>query len=258
MHKVAEHITKWLNGWADKSGLDGFVVGVSGGIDSALASKLCALSGRPSALISMPLHQAPDQLARARDHIDALCERHANCSTVEIELSEAFDVLHRALGAEDPSDLALANTRARLRMTTLYAIAQTRGALVVGTGNRVEDFGVGFFTKYGDGGVDISPIADLMKSDVPPPGETPGRRCGHPRGGPDRRAVGRRPHRRGPDAGQLRGIGMGHAAHHGDPADLDERQRSVLSRYNRLRRANLHKMEPIPICKVPQELLHIN
>ncbi|MBF2754563.1 MAG: NAD(+) synthase [Gammaproteobacteria bacterium AqS3] len=256
MNKVTEHITKWLNGWADKSGLDGFVVGVSGGIDSALASKLCALSGRTSVLISMPLHQAPDQLARARAHIEALCEQHKNCSSVEIDLTEAFDTLHGALKSEQPSDLALANTRARLRMTTLYAIAQTRRCLVVGTGNRVEDFGVGFFTKYGDGGVDISPIADLMKSHVY-------RLARHlkvaeaildadPTDGlwDDGRT----------DLDQMQ---VSYAElewamqHHGDAADLTEKQRGILSRYNKLRRANLHKMEPVPICKVPQELLHV-
>ena len=158
-------IIEWLKGYSVTSGIGKFVIGISGGIDSALTSTLCAETRIPTILVSMPIHQHKSELNRAHNHIKWLKNKYDNVSSVEINLSHVYDTFEMMF-VDNEHKLALANSRARLRMTTLYQIAQTNGGLVVGTGNKVEDFGVGFFTKYGDGGVDISPIADLMKSEV--------------------------------------------------------------------------------------------
>ena len=160
-----KEIIEWLRSYSNKCGLDTFVVGVSGGVDSALTSTLCAETGLKTILVSMPIHQNKNQLSRAKNHIKYLESKYSNVESVEILLDHVYDSF-KMLFADRKNDLALANSRARLRMTTLYQVAQTNNGLVVGTGNKVEDFGVGFFTKYGDGGVDISPIGDLMKSEV--------------------------------------------------------------------------------------------
>ena len=167
--KVAEHIVKWLKDYAVNAKVKGFVVGVSGGIDSALTSSLCAETGLPTLCVEMPIHQAQSQVTRAQEHIAQLKERYANVSDTRVDLTSTFEDFKKSapeVKASAQNDLALANTRARLRMTTLYYLAGLNGLLVAGTGNKVEDFGVGFFTKYGDGGVDLSPIADLVKSEV--------------------------------------------------------------------------------------------
>tara|TARA_R110001592_G_scaffold230698_2_gene487665 strand:+ start:289 stop:1044 length:756 start_codon:yes stop_codon:yes gene_type:complete len=157
-------IIEWLKDYTQTSGLGKFVVGISGGVDSALVSTLCAESGIPTILVSMPIHQQQNELNRANNHIKWLEKKYSNVLKITVDLTNLYDTFESLFS--DTNKLALANSRARLRMTTLYQIAQSNGALVVGTGNKVEDFGVGFFTKYGDGGVDISPIADLMKSEV--------------------------------------------------------------------------------------------
>ena len=166
--RVAEHIVHWLKAYAQDSGMEGFVVGVSGGIDSAVTSTLCALTGMPTLCVDMPIHQGPDQVGRAANHVEWLCGRHPLVRRSTVSLTEVYDLFAVSLpdGPDASQGLAMANSRARLRMTTLYALAQRRRALVVGTGNKVEDFGVGFYTKYGDGGVDLSPIADLVKTEV--------------------------------------------------------------------------------------------
>ena len=158
-------IIKWLKKYSSISRLKTFVIGISGGIDSALTSTLCAETGVNTILVSMPIHQNKNELTRAHNHIKWLKSKYENVSSMEINLSHVFESFE-ILFADNENKLALANSRARLRMTTLYQIAQTNNGLVVGTGNKVEDFGVGFFTKYGDGGVDISPLGDLMKSEV--------------------------------------------------------------------------------------------
>lgn len=169
MH-IQRQILVWLSNYVMESGQEGFVVGVSGGVDSAVVSTLCCQSGWPTKLVSMPILQSPDQLIRANQHIDWLCGRYPNAERIDCDLTESFTSIESTLvdqlGQNAQNDLAFANTRSRLRMLTLYHIAQCHRSLVVGTGNRVEDFGVGFFTKYGDGGVDLSPIADLYKSEV--------------------------------------------------------------------------------------------
>lgn len=167
--KIVEHIVKWLATYAENAKVKGFVVGISGGIDSALVSTLCAKTGLPTLCIEMPIHQAPSQVSRGQGHIQFLKVNYPNVSNTIADLTGTFDLMNAALpdGVDEARlNLTLANTRARLRMTTLYYYAGIHQYLVVGTGNKVEDFGVGFYTKYGDGGVDVSPIADLMKSEV--------------------------------------------------------------------------------------------
>ena len=167
--KVIQYIIDWLKDYATNSKMNGFVVGVSGGIDSAVVSTLCAKTGLNTLCVEMPIHQDPSQVSRAQNHLLDLKKRFPNTTDIRVDLSQVFEQFKEAVPhvEESPAlDLSLANTRARLRMTTLYYFAGLHGFLVAGTGNKIEDFGIGFFTKYGDGGVDISPIADLMKSQV--------------------------------------------------------------------------------------------
>ncbi len=167
--KVIEYLVDWLKNYVENAGMKGYVIGVSGGIDSAVASTLCARTGYPLLTLEMPIHQAKDQVSRANEHILWLQERYSNVGNKEINLTQTFDDFSQAVEAnvqEENVELSLANSRSRLRMTTLYYFAGKDRLLVCGTGNKVEDFGVGFFTKYGDGGVDVSPIADLTKSEV--------------------------------------------------------------------------------------------
>ena len=174
---VIDHIVAWLNDYAEKAGTRGFVVGVSGGIDSAVTSTLVARTSRPVTCLEMPIYQAQNQVSRAFKHIEFLQENYSNVSLQSVELTGVFDSLIDTLPAVDDEDsrfLTLANTRSRLRMLILYYFAGLNNDLVAGTGNKVEDFGVGFYTKYGDGGVDLSPIADLMKSEVYALGEALG------------------------------------------------------------------------------------
>jgi NAD+ synthase len=161
---LSQNISKWLLEYLESTNLDCFIIGISGGIDSALVSTLCAQTGKKTLVVSMPIHQAQDQLQRAHNHIQWLKEKYSNVESFEFDLTNTFETFKSLFSAENK--LALANSRSRLRMVTLYQIAGTYKGLVVGTGNKVEDFGVGFFTKYGDGGVDISPIADLTKTEV--------------------------------------------------------------------------------------------
>jgi NAD+ synthase len=158
-----------LKDYSAKSKTNGFVIGISGGVDSAVTSTLCAQTGLTTLCIEMPIHQDSTQVSRGREHIEQLKKRFPNVQHAEADLTMVFETFKNKVSGSNDNirlDLALANTRARFRMTTLYYYAGIEGLLVAGTGNRVEDFGVGFYTKYGDGGVDLSPIADLMKSDV--------------------------------------------------------------------------------------------
>lgn len=169
---VSEGISEWLKESANRAGLTGFVMGVSGGIDSAVVSTLCAKTGLKLLVLEMPIHQGEEQVTRAQNHIQWLKSNYSNVESLVVDLTEAYDVLYKACiyqvipVTEEQYDFSMANTRSRLRMTTLYQYAGTHKMLVAGTGNKVEDFGIGFYTKYGDGGVDISPIGDLMKSEV--------------------------------------------------------------------------------------------
>ena len=167
--QVNTQIVNWLKSYAEATKVNGFVVGISGGVDSAVTSTLCAQTGLQVLCVEMPIHQHESHVSRGREHIEQLKKRFANVSSVQSDLTSVFETFKKQVSTdfeESKLNLTLANTRARLRMTTLYYYAGVHGLLVTGTGNKVEDFGVGFFTKYGDGGVDLSPIADLMKSDV--------------------------------------------------------------------------------------------
>jgi NAD+ synthase len=253
--KVINHIVKWLDDYATKAGIEGFVLGISGGIDSAVTSTLCAMTGKKLICLNLPIHQAPNQFERSNNHIAWLKENFTGVSSAVGDLTKTFDQTCIDFPKEIQDQLTMANVRARLRMTTLYAFAGHNGYLVAGTGNKVEDFGVGFFTKYGDGGVDLSPIADLMKTQVfdiaaelnvieeiqeakPTDGLW----------GDDRT-----------DEDQ---IGASYPelewamVFDGDESKLTERQTTILNIYRKLNRANQHKMVPIPVCEIPVDYLN--
>jgi NAD+ synthase len=251
-----DYITQWMTSYLNKSGQNGFVVGVSGGIDSAVTSSLCANTGKPTLCVELPIHQHKEQVSRARKHIEHLEGRFANVSSVKIDLSNTFDSFKDSLPGienQDLQDFALANSRARLRMTTLYYFAGIHGYLVAGTGNKVEDFGVGFYTKYGDGGVDLSPIADLMKSDVYALAKELSVIEDIQNAAPTDGLFG--DSRTDEDQ-----IGASYdelewaMEFEGDESEISDRQIEVLKIYNKLNTANQHKMQPIPVCEIPDEL----
>ena len=163
---LANDISNWILNYAEHNNISSLVVGVSGGIDSAVVSTLCAKTGLRTVVVNMPINQKKSQYDLSNQHIDWLISKWDNVVSQIIDLSDTYDTLYSKLTDYDVSELSMANTRARLRMSTLYALAGSINGIVVGTGNKVEDFGIGFFTKYGDGGVDISPIADIYKSEV--------------------------------------------------------------------------------------------
>jgi NAD+ synthase len=166
LNTLSEDISNWILNYANSNNISTLVVGVSGGIDSAVTSTLCAKTGLTTLVVNMPIHQNDSEYNLSNQHMMWLRENWDNVESHVINLSETFDVLKNELSKKEVSDIAMANTRARIRMAALYSLAGSNNGIVVGTGNKVEDFGVGFFTKYGDGGVDISPIADLYKSEV--------------------------------------------------------------------------------------------
>jgi len=255
--KIADHIVDWLTHYLDTSGMAGFVVGVSGGIDSAVTSTLCARTGKKTLALNMPICQAKDQVSRSSDHIDWLENTYGNVTGEQVDLTPMFTQFQQGLPTAIQDDLTMANTRSRLRMVTLYAFAGHHRLLVAGTGNKVEDFGVGFYTKYGDGGVDLSPIADLLKSEVYALGKalkvSDEIIAAPPTDGlwEDNRT----------DEGQ---IGATYAElewameFEADDsraqAELDDRQKQVLTIFRRFNRANRHKMDPIPVCQIPESL----
>lgn len=252
--KVKDHIVSWLDSYLTTSGLDGYIIGISGGVDSAVTSTLCACTGKKTILLNMPIRQTKAEYARACEHIEDLKRRFENVQALEIDLTSTFTTLESAFPEKIRLDqLSMANTRARLRMTTLYAVGQTNRCLVAGTGNKVEDFGVGFFTKYGDGGVDLSPIADLNKSEVK-------LLAAHlsvvnsiliakPTDGlwEDGRS----------DEDQL---GASYPElewameFSGEESTLNSREKEVLKIYRKFNKINHHKMVPIPLCVVPNEI----
>lgn len=162
--ELSEKISNWLKKYLLNNNLNCFVIGVSGGIDSALTSTLCALSGEKTIVVNLPLNQKKEQYNLSNKHIEWLKKSYPNVESIEINLTDVYEIFKSKFEKNTP--LSLANTKSRLRMLSLYHISSINNGIVVGTGNKVEDFGVGFFTKYGDGGVDISPIADLLKSEV--------------------------------------------------------------------------------------------
>ena len=253
--KVIQHIVTELSKYRDKSGLKGFVVGVSGGIDSAVTSTLSAKTGKETIALNMPILQTKSQDSLSSRHIAWLEKDFPNVQGIRVDLSEAFLSLGRTLPSDIQDELSMANTRSRLRMLTLYAYATHHRFLVVGTGNKVEDFGLGFFTKYGDGGVDISPIADLLKSEVFLLGQALGiiEDIIHapPTDGlwEDNRTD---ESQIGATYAELEWAMAAEA--HGNTDNLTERQHEVLSIYHRFNVQNQHKMDPIPVIRIPDEL----
>lgn len=256
---VARYIVSWLSGYAEGCGAKGFVVGISGGVDSAVVSSLCALTGRPTLCVELPIHQAASQVSRAAEHIENLMARFENVERATADLTGPYESLLEVLPKEGNNfELTTANTRARLRMTTLYFYAGLRGALVAGTGNKIEDFGIGFYTKWGDGGVDISPIGDLTKTEVFELAAHLGVCDSILKAKPTDGLF-------GDDRSDEEQIGATYAelewamaeceAGRGGVADKYEgRQREVMDIYLRRNRANRHKMEPIPICALPKDV----
>ena len=165
--ELKKRIVAWIKDYADSNGIKSLVVGVSGGIDSAVVSTLCAETGLPTYALTMPLLSKKENTALSDGHALGLVNRYSNVTNVNVDLTETYKVFN--LFVDDTftgNQLANANTKSRLRMVSLYQVAGSVGGIVVGTGNKVEDYGIGFYTKYGDGGVDIAPIADLYKTEV--------------------------------------------------------------------------------------------
>ncbi len=165
-HLLRNRIVKWIKDYADFNNIQSLVVGVSGGIDSAVVSTLCAETRLPTFALGMPIHQDSSQESLSDSHLSWLEKKYTNVKPLKFDLTNTFEIFKKTLKEYSNDKLALANTRSRLRMVTLYQISGKYNGIVVGTGNKVEDYGVGFFTKYGDGGVDIAPIADLYKTEV--------------------------------------------------------------------------------------------
>ncbi|XOD67473.1 MAG: NAD(+) synthase [Flavobacteriales bacterium Tduv] len=255
--QVIDHIVCWFDDYIGRSGLNGFVVGISGGIDSAVTSTLAAKTGHPVFVLEMPIHQNIDQVTRAQEHIRFLKARFTQVEALRLDLTFVFDVLCKSIKSSESrnlnTDLALANTRARLRMSVLYYYAGLYGYLVTGTGNKIEDFGVGFFTKYGDGGVDISPIADLTKTEVRQLAEVlevpASIRKAKPTDGlwEDDRS----------DEDQLGASyedlewAMDMVEKGYSPKSFEGSQRELIEKYLKLHQASQHKISPIPVCKIP-------
>ncbi|MFN7911316.1 MAG: NAD(+) synthase [Bacteroidota bacterium] len=253
---ITSHIVNWLKEYAKKSNVNGFVIGISGGIDSAVTSTLCALTGKQVLTLNMPIRQAPQQFNRSSEHINWLKTNFNNVSSQVVDLTSPFNALEATFPPELVKDvLSMGNTRARLRMTTLYAFACTNKLLVAGTGNKVEDFGIGFYTKYGDGGVDLSPIADLYKTEVYALGKhlniTESILTARPTDGlfDDGRT----------DEDQIMATypelewTMEYIAQN-KTQELTARQKEVMEIYSKRNKANQHKMLPIPVCEIPNEV----
>lgn len=257
--KVVAHIVSWLTDYAQQAKMNGFVVGISGGIDSAVVSALCARTGLTVLCLDMPIRQKDDQVHRAHKHMQQLREQFANVRTQTVDLTPTFEQFEHTVSGSisEQKLLAMANTRSRLRMLTLYYYGQINGLLVTGTGNKVEDFGVGFFTKYGDGGVDISPIADLLKTQVyelakelnicdeiqaavPTDGLWDNERS-------DEAQI-------GANYPELEWA-MAQKSTGKTREDFSGRQQEVFDIFMRFHRAAQHKIQPIPVCLIPDEFL---
>jgi NAD+ synthase len=252
---IESHIVNWLIDYSKKSGLNGFVVGVSGGIDSAVTSTLCAKTGLNTIVLNMPIHQNSNQFNRSNEHINWITNNFENVKSHEINLTDVYDSFLNALPKDNQDELSMANLRSRIRMSNLYVFASNKKYLVAGTGNKVEDFGVGFYTKYGDGGVDISPIADLLKSEVFKIANHLGIVSSIQKAKPtdglwdDDRS----------DEDQLGATydelewAMNYLEVNSQD-NLSERQKKVLEIYSGYHQTNLHKMNPIPVCEIPKSL----
>ena len=260
--KLHAQITKWIKDYAKKAKVNTLVVGISGGIDSSVVSALCAKTGMTTIVIQMPIRQDKKLDNRSSLHAGWLLERFDNVTHMAMDLTPVFNAFEKKVDPfcgikDEPREtykLASANSRARLRMMTLYQIAQCHGGIVVGTGNRVEDFGVGFFTKYGDGGVDISPIGDCLKTEV----WAIARELGIEQEIIDAPPTDGLWEDGRTDESQL---GMTYpelehamALHNDDncvynPLTLTKTEKAQLKKYREIRARNMHKMNPIPVFK---------
>ncbi len=242
-------IINWLKEYAKKYSINNFVIGVSGGVDSALTSTLCAKTKITTTIVSMPIHQRQKELKNANLHSNWLIKKYNNVKKETIDLSILFEEYKKIIPTKFQCNLSLANSRARIRMTTLYQIAGNKNGLVVGTGNKIEDFGIGFFTKYGDGGVDISPIADLTKSEV----KKLAIFCGV-----NQKIVEQPPTDGLWEDGRTDEDQIGTtykelewAMNYDNKKPLSKNKEKILNIYKRLNAQNKHKMIAIPICKIP-------
>ena len=238
----AQFISNWIKDYVEKmpNKAQSLVIGISGGIDSSVSSTLSAMTGIKTIVLSMPIKQKSTQHDLSLKHQEWLVKNFNNVETHTVNLDKLFETFENTLYNFD-SELGMANSRARIRMTTLYQVSAANNGIVVGTGNKVEDFGVGFYTKYGDGGVDISPIADCNKTEVWEIGKSLNILKEIIEAAPtdglwdDGRT----------DEGQL---GLKYE-------ELEEAMDNVNStnreKYEKIRKMNLHKMEPIPVCKIP-------
>ena len=257
--KVTEHIINWLKNYAEAAKMNGFVIGISGGIDSAVVSTLTAKTGLKTLVIELPIRQKKDQVQRAQEQISFLKSNFGNVESLEIDLTETFDVFEKNVISKSSTtqnrELSLANSRSRLRMLTLYYFGQIHNLLATGTGNKIEDSGIGFFTKYGDGGVDISPTGNLTKTQVyelakelnipesiqkaaPTDGLWDTERT-------DEQQIGATY----PELEWAMSVHQDHSAE-----DFSGRKKEVFIIYDCLNRATQHKINPIPVCKIPKEL----
>jgi len=256
--KIIEYIISWLKDYALKAKMNGFIVGVSGGIDSAVVSTISAMTEMKTLVLEMPIHQKKDQDNRAKEQVKFLKTKFSNLESLHIDLTPVFDSFYRQVntGIDLPNkNLSLANSRSRLRMITLYYYGQINNLLVTGTGNKIEDFGVGFFTKYGDGGVDISPIADLLKTEV----YEIAKYLDIPKSIQKAEPTDGLWDEERSDESQLGATypelewAMSVYENHSEK-DFSGREKEVFQIYKKFHEATKHKICPIPVCIIPEEL----
>ena len=263
-----KHITKWIKSYARSAKINTLVVGISGGIDSSVVSALCAETGLKIIVVQMPIRQNKTLNNRSSMQATWLLERYNNVTHMSVDLTPVFSAFEKKTDpfcnieddTYDTYKLASANSRARLRMMTLYQIAQSHGGIVVGTGNKVEDFGVGFFTKYGDGGVDISPIGDCLKTQVWDMGRELGLEqeiidapptdglWDDGRNDEDQLGMTYPELERAMNLDFLKRAGAVDSDMPGS-SKLSAKDRANVKRYQEIRARNMHKMQPIPVCK---------
>ena len=240
--KKVDFIRSWIQNYVDSMPVKAksLVIGISGGIDSSVSSTLCAMTGMKTIVLSMPIKQKSAQHDLSLKHQEWLKENFSNVEGHTIELDNLFGAFESSLSQFD-NEHGMANSRARLRMTTLYQVAAANKGIVVGTGNKVEDFGVGFYTKYGDGGVDISPIADCNKTEVWELGKELGIL---------KEIIDAAPTDGLWDDGRTDEGQLGLKYEELEEA-MDNPNSANRAKYETIRKQNLHKMEPIPVCKIP-------